>query len=54
MRSKGTKLVQSLVNVCVDVLMVPPVFTACLTTHLLSMERADWSKLHDMFKARGA
>ena len=28
---------------------------ACrLTTHLLSIERADWPKLHDMFKARDA
>ena len=25
-----------------------------LTTHLLSNERADWPKLHDMFKARDA
>ena len=25
-----------------------------LTTHLLSIERADWTKLHDMFKARDA
>ena len=25
-----------------------------LTTHLLSIERADWPKLHDMFKARDA
>ena len=24
------------------------------TTHLLSIERADWPKLHDMFKARDA
>ena len=26
----------------------------CLTTHLLSIERADWPKLHDVFKARDA
>ena len=26
----------------------------CVTTHLLSVERADWPKLHDMFKARDA
>ena len=26
----------------------------CVTTHLLSIERADWPKLHDMFKARDA
>ena len=25
-----------------------------LTTHLLSIERADWPKLHEMFKARDA
>ena len=25
-----------------------------ITTHLLSIERADWPKLHDMFKARDA
>ena len=25
-----------------------------LTTHMLSIERADWSKLYDMFKARDA
>ena len=25
-----------------------------LTTHLLSIDRADWQKLHDMFKARDA
>ena len=25
-----------------------------LTTHLLPIERADWPKLHDMFKAREA
>ena len=25
-----------------------------VTTHLLSIERADWPKLHDMFKARDA
>ena len=25
-----------------------------LTTHLLSIERTDWPKLHDMFKARDA
>ena len=27
---------------------------AALTTHLLSMERADWPKLCAMFKARDA
>ena len=26
----------------------------CVITHLLSIERADWLNLHDMFKARGA
>ena len=26
----------------------------CVTTPLLSIERADWPKLHDVFKARGA
>ena len=25
-----------------------------LTTHLFSIEHADWLKLHDMFKARDA
>ena len=25
-----------------------------MNTHLLSIEHADWSKLHDMFKARDA
>ena len=25
-----------------------------ITTHLLSTERDDWPKLHDMFKARDA
>ena len=25
-----------------------------LTTHLRSIKRTDWSKLHDMFKARDA
>ena len=30
------------------------VATVCLTTHLLSIERADWPKLHDVFKARDA
>ena len=25
-----------------------------LTTHLISVERVDWPKLHDMFKARDA
>ena len=25
-----------------------------LTMHLLSIERADWPKIHDMFKARDA
>ena len=25
-----------------------------ITTHLLSMERSDWPKLHDMFKASDA
>ena len=28
--------------------------TMVLTTHLLSIERANWPKLHDMFKARDA
>ena len=26
----------------------------CGTTHMLSIERADWPRLHDMFKARDA
>ena len=29
-------------------------FASFLTTHLLSIERADWPQLHDMFKARDA
>ena len=28
-----------------------PQFCLILTTHLLSIERTDWPKLHDMFKA---
>ena len=34
--------------------VIHSVHTPVMTTHLLSIERVDWPKLHDMFKARDA
>ena len=46
-RPKGYK-----VTFCIYVEL--DIFVHIITTHLLSVERADWPKLHDMFKARDA
>ena len=54
MHSTFHKYVYWIVYICFVVVVSSGLNASMLTTHLLSIERADWSKQLDVFKARDA